>query len=87
MTLDFTLSGNTILKNINLILNTDYEYFNLHTSLRIPYEEWDEEKKRPKNIYLKKDKKLNNKLNFLKKEIASFIIQRQIDKKQINKKI
>ncbi|ATC39276.1 phage integrase SAM-like domain-containing protein [Elizabethkingia anophelis] len=87
MTLDFTLSGNTILKNINLILNTDCEYFNIHTSLRIPYEEWDEEKKRPKNIYLKKDKKLNNKLNFLKKEIASFIIQRQIDKKEINKKI
>lgn len=59
MILDFSLSGNTVLKNINLILNIDRVNFKLHTSLRISGEQWDEEKKRPKNIYLKKYKKLN----------------------------
>ncbi|WP_234034184.1 hypothetical protein [Elizabethkingia sp. M8] len=86
MILDFSLSGNTVLKNINLILNTDRVNFKLHTSLRISGEQWDEEKKRPKNIYLKKYKKLNNKLDSLKKELVLHINQRQIKKKEINQK-
>ncbi|MCL1035517.1 phage integrase SAM-like domain-containing protein [Elizabethkingia anophelis] len=86
MTLDFSLSGNTVLKNINLILNIDRVNFKLHTSLRIPGEQWDEEKKRPKNIYLKKYKKLNNKLDSLKKELILHLNQRQIQKKEINQK-
>lgn len=86
MTLHFSLSGNTVLKNINLILNTDRVNFKLHTSLRIPSEQWDEEKKRPKNIYLKKYKKLNNKLDSLKKGLVLHLNQRQIQKKEINQK-
>jgi len=86
MTLDFSISGNTVLKNINLILNTDRVNFKLHTSLRIPGKQWDEEKKRPKNIYLKKYKKLNNKLDSLKKELVLHLNQRQIQKKEINQK-
>ncbi|MCP1252403.1 site-specific integrase [Elizabethkingia sp. S0634] len=86
MTLDFSLSGNTVLKNINLTINTDSVNFKLHTSLRIPGEQWDEEKKRPKNIYLKKYKKLNNKLDSLKKELVFYLNQRQIQKKEISQR-
>ncbi|MDV3925529.1 integrase [Elizabethkingia anophelis] len=86
MTLHFSLSGNAVLKNINLILNTDCVNFKLHTSLRIPNEQWDEERKRPKNIYLKKYKKLNNKLDSLKKELVLYLNQRQSQKKGINQK-
>ena len=86
MTLDFSLSGNTVLKNINLILNTDRLNFKLHTSLRIPGEQWDEEKKRPKNIYLKEYKKLNNKLDSLKKELVLYLNQRQIQKREMNQR-
>ncbi|MCL1671540.1 tyrosine-type recombinase/integrase [Elizabethkingia ursingii] len=86
MTLDFSLSGNNILKNINLILNVDRVNYKLNTSLRIHNEQWDEEKKRPKNIYLKKFKKLNNKLDSLKKELVLYINQRQIQKKEVNQR-
>lgn len=86
MTLDFSLSGNNDLKNINIILNVDHVNLKLHTSLRIHNEQWDEEKKRPKNIYLKKYKKLNNKLDSLKKELALYLNQKQIQKKEINQK-
>ncbi|MDV3778013.1 integrase [Elizabethkingia anophelis] len=86
MTLDFALSGNTPLKNINLILNTNCINFKFYTSLKIHKESWDFEKKRPQNIYLKKYKKLNNKLDYLKKEIALYLNKRQIQKKEINQK-
>ena len=87
MTLHFSLSGNTVLKNINLILNTDCVNFKLHTSLRIPGEQWDEERKRPKNIYLKKYKKLNNKLDSLKKELVLYLNQRQSQKRELTKNL
>jgi hypothetical protein len=86
MTLNFTLSGNSILKNINLHLHFENHNFKCYTPLRIPGEQWDEEKKRPKNIYLKKYKKLNNKLDSLKKELALHLNQRQNQKKEINQK-
>jgi len=86
MTLDFTLSGNSILKNINLHLHLENQNFKCYTPLRIPGEQWDEEKKRPKNIYLKKYKKLNNKLDALKKKLVLHLNQRQIQKKEINQK-
>ncbi|MCL1668188.1 site-specific integrase [Elizabethkingia ursingii] len=87
MTLEFNISGDTILKNINLTLNTNSSEFKFCTSLRIHYEQWDNEKKRPKNIYLKKYKELNNKLDFIKKELGLYISRREAQKKEINQKI
>ena len=82
----FTLSGNTITKKINLILNIGNSTFTFYTFLKIHNHQWDNKKQRPKNIYLKKFKKLNNKLDILKKEIVSYIIQKQIANTGINHK-
>lgn len=81
MTLKYVLSGNTILKNINLFLTIDNINFKFHTLLRIPQEDWDTEKQRPKNIYLKKHKKINCKLDILKKELALYVHKKSEEKK------
>lgn len=86
MTIEFALSGNTVSKNINLILTLNNNELKFDTFLRIYYEQWDIEKKRPKNIYIKKYKKLNNKLDFIKKEFGSYINQIVVQKKEINQK-
>ena len=51
MTIEFALSGNTVSKNINLILTLNNNELKFDTFLRIYYEQWDIEKKRPKNLY------------------------------------
>ncbi|WP_260207772.1 hypothetical protein [Elizabethkingia anophelis] len=86
MTIEFALSGNTVSKNINLILTLNNNELKFDTFLRIYYEQWDIEKKRQKNIYIKKYKKLNNKLDFIKKELGSYINQIVVQKKEINQK-
>ncbi|MDE5490874.1 site-specific integrase [Elizabethkingia meningoseptica] len=86
MTFDFTLSGNTNLKKINLVLNTGCDYFKFYTSLRIQNEQWDTEKKRPKNIYIKKYKKINNKLDIIKKELILYINKKKDKRKEISQK-
>ncbi|WP_336664084.1 phage integrase SAM-like domain-containing protein [Elizabethkingia meningoseptica] len=86
MTIKFTISGKTGLKYINVNLKTDSLNLKFFTTFRIYYEEWDIEKNRPKNIYLKKFKRLNNKLDYLKKEIALYVNQRQKQNKEINTK-
>ena len=86
MTLKYVLSGNTIVKNINLFLTIDNINFKFHTLLRIPQEDWDTEKQRPKNIYLKKHKKINCKLDILKKELALYVHKKSEEKKTINQR-
>lgn len=75
MTFEFFLSKSGKLKNIhlNLIDNQQNKTFSFRTSLRIAEENWDNKKQRPVNIYLKKYKKLNNKLNKVKLELAEHI--------------
>ncbi|PUB29371.1 site-specific recombinase XerD [Elizabethkingia sp. YR214] len=86
MTLEFYISGNTVVKNINLTLNTNSNEFKFYTSLRIHHEQWDDEKRRPKNIYFKKYKKLNNKLDCIKKELGLYVSKKETQRKEINQK-
>jgi site-specific recombinase XerD len=58
-----------------------------HLSLRIGSEEWDIEKQRPKNIYLKKYKLLNAKLDRIKILITESIKERIKKKKILTQKI
>ncbi|SDF09804.1 tyrosine-type recombinase/integrase [Epilithonimonas hungarica] len=83
MTFDFFLPQNGTLKNIHLSL-TDKQQKKTHifrTPLRICEEDWDKEKQRPTNIYLKKYKKLNNKLNKVKLGLTESIKEKRGCKK------
>ncbi len=83
MTFKFFLPQNGIQKNIQLHLydKQQNKTYTFRTSLRITAENWDEEKQRPINIYLKKYKKLNAKLDKIKKEIAELIREKRRQKK------
>lgn len=50
--------------------------FTFNTSLQIDTGEWDHEKQRPKNIYLKKHKQLNSILDNIKIQIAEYITKK-----------
>ncbi|WP_260211681.1 site-specific integrase [Elizabethkingia anophelis] len=52
--------------------------------LSVPIHEWDNKKQRPKNIYLKKNKTLNFKLDQIKIHIHEYIIQRCAQNKKIS---
>ena len=82
MTLKYVLSGNTIVKNINLFLTIDNINFKFHTLLRIPQEDWDTEKQRPKNIYLKNIKRLIVNWIFLRKNSLYMFIRNLKKKRQ-----
>ena len=94
MTFTFFLPENGTLKNVYLRFTDTKQNkpFTFRTSLRIKEEDWDSEKQRPVNIYLKKYKKLNAKLDEIKKVIAEYIRELHLRKKQplqrgISKKI
>ena len=89
MTFEFYLPENGTLKNINLKLTNKQgtEIFSFRTQLKISDKDWDKEKQRPKNIYLKKCKKLNAKLDKIKKELSGYIKNQQPTKREISKKI
>ena len=87
MTFKFYLSKVGTIKNILLNLtdihhNIDFEF---HTYLKIPEDNWDKEKQRPGNIYLKKNKKLNEKLDFIKIKITEYIAERRLQGKTFTK--
>lgn len=75
MIIQFFLSGNGNLKNIqiNFIREQLNKPYTFRTSLMISEDDWDNEKQRPKNIYLKEHKKLNGKLDRIKKEISEYV--------------
>ncbi|MDF2551098.1 MAG: integrase [Chryseobacterium sp.] len=89
MTFQFFLSSNGAIRNINLKFTDDLNNnsFVVHMPLRILETEWDREKQRPKNIYLKKYKDLNNKINTLKVELKEYYSQLIIKKKQISQRL
>ncbi|SDQ04081.1 Site-specific recombinase XerD [Chryseobacterium soldanellicola] len=94
MTIQFFLSKNGTARNINLKLTDESGFSNFvaHMPLRISEEEWDHEKQRPKNIYLKKYKNLNNKINLLKIELSEYYGQiknkeKTISQRQFSKKV
>jgi site-specific recombinase XerD len=90
MTFDFYLPKAEQAQNINVTItqkvavNTDIQKFLFKTPLIIEHEYWDEKKQRPTNIYLKKYKKLNTKLNEIKIGINEYIKERKLLKKNIS---
>ena len=88
MTFEFFLPESGTLKNINLKLRNKQgtEIFSFRTQLKISDKDWDKEKQRPKNIYLKKCKKLNAKLDKIKKEVSGYIRNQQLKNKQPTKR-
>ena len=89
MTFEFFLSASGKQKNIYLSLtdNQQNKTYTFRTHLRISDDDWDKEKQRPMNIYLKKHKQLNAKLDKLKKEIADHIRERRSQKKQLHQRL
>jgi hypothetical protein len=68
MTFEFFLSKKATQKNIYLTVKNskNKKSYTFRTPLRISQEDWDEKKQRPINIYQKKYKILNNKLDSIK---------------------
>ncbi len=82
MTFEFFLPNCGTNKNIHLsIIDEKKNKINtFRTSLCILEDDWDKNKQRPKNIYLKNYKKLNAKLDCLKKELAEHICYKHSEK-------
>lgn len=88
MTFEFFLPQNGTAKNIHLNLTDKQQNktYTFRTHLRILDDDWDKEKQRPNNIYLKKHKKLNAKLDRLKKELAEHIREKRSEKKHLHQR-
>ncbi|WP_395763000.1 phage integrase SAM-like domain-containing protein [Elizabethkingia anophelis] len=86
MTFKFYTSKSGIVKNINLYVHIDNDIFKFRTPLRIHDEEWDYARKRPKNIYLKKNKILNKKLDRIKVKISEYIHDEKTHKNRISQR-
>ncbi len=88
MKFEFFLPSVGTVKNIQLRLTDQQQNktFSFRTFLRISEEDWDTEKQRPKNIYLKKYKKLNAQLDNIKKELAEYIREKRKDKKRVGQR-
>ncbi|MCW3160836.1 site-specific integrase [Chryseobacterium oryctis] len=87
MNFDFSLSGNGINKNIDLcIIDNRFERLTISTQLGIPKAEWDYEKQRPYNIYRKKNKLLNKKLDTIKVILSEYIESTILQKKKVTSK-
>lgn len=82
MTFEFFLPENGT-QNFRLKLTDTLhnKMYTFPTYLRISVEDWDKEKQRPANIYLKKYKKLNTKLDKVKKELTEYIREKRAEKK------
>lgn len=85
----FSLSKNEINKNI--YLSIDNNQFENPCCFLIPLiisrDEWDNEKQRPKNIYLKAHKEINRKLDSIKVNLTEYIKNIPAKKKITKKKI
>ncbi|WP_419870378.1 phage integrase SAM-like domain-containing protein [Chryseobacterium sp. CT-SW4] len=88
MIIRFSLASTGIDKNITLTLtdNWEDENYTFKTPLKISEENWDKEKQRPVNIYIKEYKTLNNKLNILKLEITHYVDEIRKKRKKIPQK-
>ncbi|WP_312313836.1 phage integrase SAM-like domain-containing protein, partial [Empedobacter brevis] len=76
MTFNFFLPDNGDVKNIHLSLidQSQNKKYTFRTSLRITPDQWDAQKQRPSNIYLKKFKRLNRKLDKIKLHVTEHIL-------------
>lgn len=79
-----TSSGN--IKNLNMNILKENLSMKFKIPLSIPIHEWDNKKQRPKNIYLKKNKSLINKLDQIKIHINEYINQRIAQNKKISQR-
>ncbi|MBB4118832.1 site-specific recombinase XerD [Mesonia hippocampi] len=94
MTFTFFLSEQEFLKNIYIKVNElgNGLTYTLKTPLKITKKDWDADKQRPINIYLKKYKLLNIKLNNIKKHLLELLeekkhLSKYAKQKEILKKI
>lgn len=88
MTFEFFLPHSGTCKNIHLNITDKQQnkIYRFRTSLQILEKDWDTIKQRPTNIYLKKYKKLNAKLDGLKKEVAEYIRVKRSGKSQVKQR-
>ncbi|CAA7197068.1 site-specific integrase [Chryseobacterium potabilaquae] len=89
MTFEYFLPQNGSLKNIHLNIfdsSLKEQGFSFRTPLRIHEDQWDKNKQRPINIYLKKDKKINAILDYLKVRITEYVKERLQQRKTISQR-
>lgn len=79
----FYIAANKGVENINLKITDDDRIFKFDTSLKLSAKDWDSEKQRPRNIYLKKHKEINNKLDRIKIGVISYINFQRVKKKSL----
>ena len=85
MTISYHVPNGTS-ESINLTLSDDSCSFKFRIPLRIPQAEWDTQKQRPKNIYLKRHKTLNNILDLIKIVVTGYIKERRLRNKTITQR-
>lgn len=88
MIFKFFLPKNGSLKNIhlNLIDIQQNRTYTFRTSLRITEQDWDKKKQRPQNIYLKKHKQLNTRLDEIKLQLTKYVKEKYTDKKTLHQR-
>ncbi|ASW73918.1 integrase [Chryseobacterium piperi] len=89
MTFQFFLTTNGGLKKINLKISDPSKntHFIFRTPFSIDENDWDPKKERPKNIYIKKYKRLYEKMNNLKLELKQYIEKKNEIGKSINQRL
>ncbi len=76
------VSGPIYLRVLNESFRLDFVFL---TGITMAPQEWDAEKERPKNIYLKKNKNISAVLDRIRVELAEYIRQRKTGKKAVTK--
>ncbi len=86
MTFTFHISKKKKAHNIYVLFHDDKNglEFKVFTPMSILPNEWDESKNCPRNIYLKKSKEINERLNMLCIELSNFISERRKANKKIS---
>lgn len=85
MIFNFTLLNSSSISFIYLaFLGDQQQQFLIKTPLKINQSQWDYEKQRPKNIYLKSFKKLNTKLDALKISITTYLRELKTNKREFS---
>ncbi|MDR2230130.1 MAG: site-specific integrase [Flavobacteriaceae bacterium] len=86
MIFEFFLSQNTTLSNINLFISVKDFQCKFRIPLKLSKEQWNTDKQRPENIYIKKFKQINLILNLIKIEIIKYINDCNEKNKNISQK-
>ena len=93
MTIQFHLPKTGDAQNIHLSITInsnlnplDSQKFLFRIPLAIEHKHWDQKKQRPANIYLKKYKKINAKLDEIKIRITEYIKEMEVSKKVVSQR-